>query len=253
MYAGVEQIWNTRFPHVKNKVDAEALLNAMYQRMVANRRTDGENGLTYSKENWRVKCMTHIADHNTSQEKLLEKAVAVLADNGHMSGWCNQVPTASGYANSKHDKHANVDLMRWDAANAQLRLIELKWQSNTLDEALYQAVKAGLAYIIFRAGGCTKPVMRAHEVSVEVVAPPHYFSDEYKAVIDSVAAALPNFANDKITHSPPVFSLNMRAFPSGFHIPFANGAEVVRECSQKTLTQKGQIVRDAFANLERTD
>ena len=70
---------------------------------------------------------TRIAPHNTSREKIIEKAVAMLAKNGHMPGWFNQCPAASGIGDSSRNKQSSVDLVNWREADRRARLIELKW------------------------------------------------------------------------------------------------------------------------------
>src|SRR6266849_5979383 len=59
-----------------------------------------------SPANWRFEPQLHIAEHNKSAEKILEKAIARV-----LPGWVNQVPTASGLASSRRDRHRNIDLV----------------------------------------------------------------------------------------------------------------------------------------------
>ena len=53
-----------------------------------------------SRQLWQLRRATDVAGDNRSRETLLEKAVAMLAENGHMPDWFNQCPAASGIGNS---------------------------------------------------------------------------------------------------------------------------------------------------------
>ena len=57
---------------------------------------------------------------------MLEKAVAMLAKNGHMPGWFSRCPTASGIGDSSRTRHNNIDLVRWGEADRHAHLVELK-------------------------------------------------------------------------------------------------------------------------------
>ena len=64
-----------------------------------------------SEKLWRCRHATHVRDDNMSPEKTLEKAVAILADRGHMPGWSNQCPVATGIADTHADGKRSVDLV----------------------------------------------------------------------------------------------------------------------------------------------
>ena len=80
-----------------------------------------------SRKLWQLRRATDIISHNRSRETMLEKAVAMLAENGHMPGWFNQCPTASGIGDSSRNKRSDVDLVHWREADGHARLVELKW------------------------------------------------------------------------------------------------------------------------------
>jgi hypothetical protein len=91
---------------------------------------------TPSDENWRWKLQTGISNGNESLEVVLERAVALLAGQGHLADlseqghpvkWCNQIPVASGLIDDKLDKRAAVDLAR--IAGDRLDLYELSPRS----------------------------------------------------------------------------------------------------------------------------
>ena len=229
---------------------AAAMLEEMYKVMTTKPGLNPE----HSPENWRrERQIQRLDDGKCRPETCLEKATAMLAENGHMQGcWYNQVPTASGVVGSG-ERHANVDLVHWDKSRGLLRLIELKWESNAPSYALYEAIKYGLSYIYFRAEGIRRPMLnlRPSHVALEVVAPEVYFwHHDQQVLLREISEALAPFAKSKIGEGAPDMSVNMLAFPSDFiTFPFANGAEVKAECNTTAETPKGRIICDAFANL----
>lgn len=74
----------------------------------------------------------------------------MLAENGHMPGWFNQCPAASGIGDSSKTRHSNVDLVHWRGSDGQAALVELKWTSNRPSEALQQILRYGAAYLFCR-------------------------------------------------------------------------------------------------------
>ncbi len=67
-------------------------IGEIYRRMEAN----CPNPASTSRKLWELRHATNISSHNTSEETMLERAVAILAARGHMQGWFNQCPTAIG-------------------------------------------------------------------------------------------------------------------------------------------------------------
>jgi len=65
-----------------------------------------------SSKNWCLRRETDIACHNTSDETMLEKAIAILAKEDYLLEWYNQIPVASGLLNSTADRRAALDLAR---------------------------------------------------------------------------------------------------------------------------------------------
>ena len=90
---------------------------------------------------WKLRQATQVAPHNTGRETMLEKAVAMLAAKGHMPGWFNQCPTASGIGDSSRTRHSSVDLVHWNEADGHVRLIELKWDSDGPSKAMRQSLR----------------------------------------------------------------------------------------------------------------
>ena len=109
----------------------------IYRRMTMN----CPNPSSTSKRLWELRRATDIASHNPSDETMLEKAVVRLAANGHLHGWFNQCPTASGIGDPSRNRHSNVDLVQWSEPTRHARLVELKWRSNHPTEAVQQVLR----------------------------------------------------------------------------------------------------------------
>lgn len=103
---------------------AFSLVNGLYGQMMAN---FPGTPASQSKKLWCCRRKTDIRDGNKSRETLLEKAVAMLVQEGHMSEWFNQCPVASGIVASDGDRRSDVDLVH--LSDGEARLIELKWAS----------------------------------------------------------------------------------------------------------------------------
>ena len=103
----------------------------------------------------------------------------MLAANGHLHGWFNQCPTASGIGDPSRNRHNNVDLVHWSELPRHARLVELKWRSNHPAEAVQQVLRYGAAYVFCRMHRNQLPLQRAsvtdaRHVSLLVVAPARY-------------------------------------------------------------------------------
>ena len=132
---------------------------------------------------WKLRRETDISSHNSAPETMLEKSVSMLAQNGHMQGWFNQCPTASGIGGPNRNRHSNVDLVRWKEADASAWLVELKWGSNTPCEAIQQVLRYGAAYLYCRKHRGElpvkdRPIMDVRHIALCVLAPARfYFND----------------------------------------------------------------------------
>ena len=208
-----------------------------------------------SKELWRLRRATNVADHNRSRETMLERAVAMLADNGHMPGWFNQCPAASGIGDSTRNRHSSVDLAHWRAADSRLSLVELKWDSNSPSEAVRQILRYGAAYLFCRTHRDrlpvgNRPAMSAMHVALRVAAPARYYADE--SLRDCLFRARDGLGSlpGRTGLSGLSMSLDALAFPEWFDgVPFADGAEARDSCDTPELTEKGRIIVDAFDGL----
>ncbi|MDE0167623.1 MAG: hypothetical protein OXH92_05620 [Bryobacterales bacterium] len=208
-----------------------------------------------SRKLWQLRRTTDISSHNRSRETMLEKAVAMLAENGHMPEWFNQCPTASGIGDSSRSTHSNVDLVHWSESGRRAHLVELKWDSDSPSEAEQQVLRYGAAYLYCRMHRNRLPVWRgsvmdACDISLQVVAPAHYYTES--DLRHCLSRARENLARLDIGSRIDglSMSLDVLAFPEWFdRLPFASGEEVRAECDTAELTQAGRKVRDAFDGL----
>ena len=240
-----------------------------------------------SKELWSLRRRTNIDPGNADLEILLERSVALLAQTGHMPGWYNQCPVASGIASSTSDRRSAVDLVHWSENTGIARFVELKWKSDGPYAAIHQVLQYGIAYILCRAYRKDLPLqnrclMDAQHITLEVVAPFNYYdgdlrisrradlmdwlnqfgTEEAKEPIEfesnrmemgeylsETSLALDELARSK-TERALTMSLNVLAFPEDFsQVPFKNGQDVWDKCSTSKLTDEARTVRDAFAGL----
>ena len=222
-------------------------IGEVYRRMEAN----CPNPASTSKLLWDLRRAPKISSYNTSEETMLEKAVAILGTRGHMQGWFNQCPVASGIGDSSADKRRNVDLVHWSAPIRHARLIELKWRSDDALEAVRQIVGYGAAYVFCRVRREQlplghRPVMDARHVSLQVVAPADYC--RATGLPDRLARARDGLRRFDIGSRVDglSMSLDVLAFPDRFDLPFVNGDEVRASCDRGELTEAGRMIRNAF-------
>ena len=186
---------------------------------------------------------------------MLEKAVAMLAKNGHMPGWFNQCPTASGIGDSSRNRHSDVDLVHWREENGHARLVELKWGSDSPSEAVRQILRYGAAYIYCRMHRNSLPVrlsplMDARDISLQVAAPAGYYTDpELHDWLSRAREGLLRFDIGSRIEGMSM-SIDVLAFPEWFDsVPFTNGEDVRVECDTGRLTDAGRMVSNAFDGL----
>ena len=232
-----------------------ALISEMYEILESNYRQVGAKPRSQSKKLWHCVPETNIKERNSSSEKILEKAVAMLAKKVQMPEWFNQCPVAAGITDPYKDNGRAVDLVRWEKANKCVHLVELKWESNTPLYALFEVLEYGLAYIFCRVHRKELPLqcpslMDATDVSLEIVAPRSFYCDHHdkKDFFAQTSNSLDQFTAFKTGGS---FSMSLKAlaFPDRFQIPFVDGGEVKQKCDALSLTPEGKEIRDAFNNL----
>lgn len=204
---------------------------------------------------WKLRRRTNVSGHNPSRETLFEKAVAMLADNGHMPRWFNQCPVASGIGGPTKYKRSNIDLVHWRGADSRLSLVELKWDSNTPSEAVRQILRCGAAYLFCRTHRERLPVgkrraMSATHVALRVAAPGRYYADDgFRDCLSRARESLRSMSGEPGTRGLSM-SLDALAFPEWFdRLPFSDGVEVRNSCDRPELTEKGRIVVEAVNGL----
>lgn len=208
-----------------------------------------------SEKLWRLRRATGGSLRGLGKETFLEKAVAMLAANGHMPGWYNQCPTASGIGDSSRNKRRDVDLVHWCADKSWLTLVELKWGSGTPTDAVRQILGYGAAYLFCRMHRDRLPLedgrgMSAKHVALRVVAPTEYFRDGGLRDCLLQARASLGRVPGRTGLSGLCMSLDALTFPDWFdRLPFTDGAEVRDSCNRQDLTGKGRIIVDAFDGL----
>jgi hypothetical protein len=149
------------------------LVRKLYERVGLNR---GRH--IPSTENWRWKPQIRIRDVNKSPEVVLERSIALLAEETHLSEWCNQIPVASGLVDHKSDKRTAVDLAK--IAGGQLDLYELKLESDNPVYAAFEILQYGLAYLLCRVnksefGYAHLRTMKVNALGLNVLAPRSYY------------------------------------------------------------------------------
>ena len=222
-------------------------IGEIYRRMEAN----CPNPASTSKKLWELRRATNISSYNTSEEMMLEKAVAILAARGHMQGWFNQCPTASGIGDSRMDRRRNVDLVFWNARVRYACLVELKWQSDSASEAMRQVIGYGAAYVFGRMHRDKlplqhRPVMDARHVSLQVVGPARYCrATDLVGCLDRARQGLRQFDIGSRIDALSM-SIDVLGLPDWFELPFANGDDVLANCDREVLTEPGRMIRDAF-------
>ena len=208
-----------------------------------------------SGELWRLRHECGIGDRQQTPKIMLDKAVAFLAESGHMPEWFNRCPVAAGITDPRIDNNYRVDLVHCCKLCRCARLIELKGKIDDLISARRKILRYGAAYIFcrvhenelqFPAKSLMK--MNVRHVSLEVVAPLRFYNGcNERDSFERISKTLDQFAGSKINGLS--MSLNARAFPDGFQIPFANGKEVKDKCDTDPLSAEGKAVHDAFNNL----
>ena len=208
-----------------------------------------------STQLWKLRRAPGVCGKNRSRETLLEKAVAMLACNGHMPGWFNQCPAASGIGGSTRNKRRNIDLVHWRAADSRLSLIELKWDSDTPSEAVRQILRYGAAYLFCRRHQDRLPVgkqpaMSATHVALQVAAPRRYYADDgLRDCLSRARESLQLIGGEPGTWGLSM-SLDVLAFPEWFdRLPFSDGTEAHDSCDRPELTATGREIADAFDGL----
>ncbi len=202
-----------------------------------------------SQENWRLKPISTISRGNKSPEVLLERAIACLSIQGHLTGWYNQIPVASGLIDDIANKRTAIDLLQLSDTSAEF--IELKLASNTPLFAAIEILLYGLAYLYSyihqsELGYDKKVLMRLKRITLSVLAPACYY-DTYSSevFIKGLDESLSSYVKDK-TNGNLSMSFTMAAFPKDFTLPFEVGKTVTEQCDSSGNNSTINILMDAI-------
>lgn len=151
-----------------------------------------------SRENWRwCRPQPQIADHNSSPEVRLERAIAATCVRGGRRDWANQVPVASGIMGSHADRRRAIDLVH-EVADRHFELIELKIASDTPLYAAIEIIGYGCAWLLAREerGVDISPLLGADRIDLIVLAPRGYYApyslNRLQVRLDAELSALGN-------------------------------------------------------------
>ena len=157
--------------------------------------------------------MLYIAEHSSSREKTLEKAIATVTN----VDWVNQVPTASGLVHPG-DTHCNIDLVERDGT--KYSFIELKVDSNTPLFAAIECVLYGIVYAFTRRRMCQlnfdpdkKHILAATHVDLVVLAPRVYYKDWNLRWLDQALSSGLHEYSQQLDYT---LDFAFHSFPEGF-------------------------------------
>lgn len=191
--------------------DLPKLFELLYEKIEENLNPDLKPSIANS--NWDLRKAKEISENNESLEKQLEKRVV---NTSTLSGWYNQVPAASGYASPTENRKNSIDLVYEIEHEKRYSFIELKviQDSGSPFYACYENLSYGFLYLITRANQSVreifsqsdtdKPLLRAKEIQLIVLAPNSYFEEkklvksDLKKFEEAVDSALRVFADSKV-------------------------------------------------------
>ena len=213
------------------------------------------------KPNWLLRHRTNIDPTNTSCETILERAISKLSEREELTGWYNQIPTASGLVGSSFDKACNVDLVH--SSNGSAELVELKWSSEfqgnssrkeTPIYALFQILRYGMAMLLSRTNPILiekyrgKSLMETASINLSVLAPPSFYQG---ANCEPCAEVIVNGLSQLIRSNSLDMKLKCRfiQFPYELESLYKSGAELNNMFDAKHLRSKEELM-EAMNSLE---
>ncbi len=193
-WLGIDDTWKGSAPRYANKSsldrlctkdlpigEGKSLVQDLYQQLESN----WDNQPTSGKMNWFHRQALDLSEKATSPEVTLNRTfMQVVSD----ANWANEVPVASGVADTSSD---SVDFVL--KSDDQYWMIELKWprpkdsQNATPSQkplgAAVQVLRYGLAYVFSRANAgklgynpTGQPILIASQVHLRVLGPEHFYS-----------------------------------------------------------------------------
>ncbi len=210
--------------------------------------SSGKLSAVPSRENWRLERKTKLDANNKSPEVVLERAIAVVAENGPLDSWYNQVPVASGLINDRADKRAAIDLLEYKGNSAAF--VELKWASDTPAYAAFEILRYGLAYLLCRNNKVEfkyeeKALMLVDTVELQVLAPAIFYDKcDLRFLAEGIGAGLERLCagrKDKLR-----MTFVFRSFAPDFKLPFISGEEVDRIRGGRGDSTQERLLVDAM-------
>ena len=205
-----------------------------------------------SKENWRKTRVTTLAEINKSPEVVLERAIAILGDQGVLPQWYNQIPVASGMINGRANKRAAVDLIRVHGHHVDL--VELKWGSDTPAFAAFEILQYGIAYLLCRDnkeafGYEKKELLNVKNVNLQVLAPQMFYEPYDMAWLGKgIRQGLKQLCEGRCDDLK--ISFQFISFPSDFELPFSSGLDVMNHFEKSKEEGPNHLIVQALNNLQ---
>ena len=205
-----------------------------------------------SRENWCLERVTTLAERNKSPEVVLERAIAVVAENGSLENWYNQIPVASGLIDERANKRAAIDLIEF--SEDRVAFVELKWESDTPAYAAVEILRYAMAYLLCRDnreefGYEDKSLMFVDTVDLQVLAPAVFYDKcDLQFLAMGIGEGLERLCADRTDNLKMTFEF--RSFQPCFKLPFANGAEVEAIRGGHGDTVQERLLIDAINNTQ---
>jgi hypothetical protein len=180
---------------------------------------------SHSNENFRWHCpQTKFADHNTSLEVTLERAlICALLEDGRID-WSNQIPLISGIAGPHAFKRRAVDLVHRQGEGS-FEFVELKVNSDTPVHAAVEILVYGLLWLLSRRdrqalGYPAGPILDAPRLALSVLAPRSYYN---RYSVEPLASALNDGLVELGEQHGVTMGFGFTAFPASFSWPRDSG------------------------------
>ena len=210
--------------NISASVDWTNLFDSALEKIAENWEARSDKERQPSSMNWTLRKQTPpTAEHNSSQEVVLERRIASLEN------WNCQIPTASGVMGSHTDKRRSIDLAH-EASGGVYELIELKIASNNPADAAMEVLSYGLIYRFMRNIlnlAALSPeqhgLLEAKTLRLVVLAPHQYYDGTYDlaAIQDGLNEALASQAE-------PTMTFCFQRFPTDFDV-MSEDPQVLRE------------------------
>jgi len=212
----------------RKKDDFASLVYSLYRPLEI-----GWSGEVLSSGGWEHTPRTCLSPDEKDPKVLLEHIVAMLAKNGVLKGWANQVPVTTGLLHPADRTPRAIDLVHIDYP--RITLVKLASEIDTPMYAAFEILGYGLALLCSRLHAYEiwhfdLPMMRGNRISLWVLGPTSFYRgpslDWLQRGLNAGLGALDQWVFTDFIH----MSFDFRVLPPGFQLPFATGEEVIRAC-----------------------